>query len=163
VNWYAIYTKPGAEDTVTQKLRQIGLEIFNPKLCVKKFVRKKYRTVIESLFPCYIFGRFEPETHIWLISYTRGVKKIVGGMHNPWTVAEEVIDFIRCHEKEGFVTINTEELKAGDTVEIAEGPFAGLSGIFHTFIKGSERVLLLLNALEFQARVVIDRASLRKV
>lgn len=163
MNWYAIYTKPKSEDIVSKKLKQTGIEVYSPKLKLKKYSRNHYCEVIEPLFPCYIFGRFEPEKYQWMITYTRGVKKIVGDKTNPWPVAEDVIDFIRSHERDGFVTMRCEEIREGDTVKISEGPLAGLTGIFKKIIKGTERVVLLLNAIEFQARVIVERASLRKV
>ena len=163
MNWYAVYTKPKSEEIVSQKLRQTGIEVYNPKLRLKKYIRNQYREVIEPLFPCYIFGRFETEKYQWMITYTRGVKKIVGDKTNPWPVSEEVIDFIRCHERDGFVSIRYEDIREGDTVRIAEGPLSGLTGIFKRVIKGTERVILLLNAIEYQARAIVERASLVKI
>jgi len=163
MNWYVIYTKPKAEDIVSQKLRQAGLEVYNPKMRVKKYVRNRYCEAIEPLFPCYLFVRFEADKYLWMITYTRGVKKVVGSKHGPWPVAEEVIDFIRCHEKDGFIIRRCEEITEGDTVKIAEGPLSGLTGIFKQIIKGTERVILLLNTIEYQARVIIEGASLVKV
>jgi len=163
MNWYVIYTKPKAEDIVSQKLIQTGLEVYNPKMRVKKYVRNRYCEAIEQLFPCYLFARFEADKYLWMITYTRGVKKVVGGRNTPWPVADGVIDFIRSHEKDGFIIRRCEEIREGDTVKIAEGPLKGLTGIFKQIIKGTERVLLLLNAIEYQARVVLDRASLMKV
>ena len=163
MNWYAIYTKPKAEDSVSQQLMHAGIEVYNPKLTVKKYARNKYRDVIESLFPCYIFGKFEPQKHAWMINYTRGVRKVVGSVHNPWPVSDEIIECIRHSEKDGFITVNKEEIKCGDILRIADGPLAGLTGIFKNFIKGSERVLLLLNAIGYQARAIVERASLVKV
>ena len=162
MNWYVIYTKPKAEDIVSQKLRQAGLEVYNPKMRVKKYVRNRYCEAIEQLFPCYLFARFEADKYLWMITYTRGVKKVVGGRNTPWPVADGVIDFIRSHEKDGFIIRRCEEIREGDTVKIAEGPLKGLTGIFKQIIKGTERVLLLLNAIEYQAKVVLDRASLVK-
>jgi transcriptional antiterminator RfaH len=163
MNWYAIYTKPKSEEVVSQKLRQAGMEVYSPKLKIKKYLRNQYREVIEPLFPCYIFGRFEPEKYLWMITYTRGVKKVVGNKDLPWPVTEDIIDFIRCNEKDGFVSMRCEELKEDDTVRISEGPLAGLTGVFKKIIKGTERVMLLLNAIEYQARVIVERASLIKV
>jgi len=163
MNWYAIYTKHRAEGIVSEKLRQLGIEFYNPKLKCRKYIRNQYREVIEPLFPCYIFGRFETEKYHWMITYTRGVKKIVGDKTNPWPVSEEVIDFMRCHEQDGFVSMTYEDIREGDTVRIAEGPLSGLTGIFKRVIKGTERVLLLLNAIEYQARAMVERASLVKI
>lgn len=163
MNWYAIYTKPKAEEFVSEKLTRAGIEVYNPKLRIKKYLRNQYREIIESLFPSYIFGRFEAEKYLWMITYTRGVKKVVGYKNEPWPVAEDIINFIREHEQDGFVRIQCEELKEDDTVRITEGPLAGLTGVFKNIIKGTERVVLLLNAIEYQARVIVERASLVKV
>jgi transcriptional antiterminator RfaH len=163
MNWYVIYTKPKAEDIVSQKLRQAGLEVYNPKMRVKKYVRNRYCEAIEQLFPCYLFVRFEADKYLWMITYTRGVKKVVGSKHGPWPVTDGVIDFIRSNEKDGFIIRRCEEITEGDTVKIAEGPLSGLTGIFKQIIKGTERVVLLLNAIEYQARVIIERTSLIKV
>ena len=70
---------------------------------------------------------------------------------------------VRSNEKDGFVTMKCEELKEDDKVRISEGPLAGLTGVFKKIIKGTERVVLLLNAIEYQARVVVERASLSKI
>lgn len=163
MNWYVIYTKPKAEDIVSQKLRQAGLEVYNPKMRVKKYLRNRYCEAIEQLFPCYLFARFEADKYLWMITYTRGVKKVVGSRNIPWPVADGVIDFIRSNEKDGFIIRRCEEITEGDTVKIAEGPLSGLTGIFKQIIKGTERVILLLNAIEYQARVIIEGASLVKV
>jgi len=163
MNWYAIYTKPKAEDTVSEKLSQAGIEIFNPKLRVTKYIRNQYRKVVEPLFPCYLFARFESDKYLWMITYTRGIKKVVGSNNRPWPVAEEIINSIRSQEKEGIVIRRCEDIREGDSVRIAEGPLSGLTGIFKTVLNGNERVILLLNAIEYQARVVIERASLVKV
>lgn len=138
------------------------MEVYSPKLRVRKYVQSKYREVVEPLFPCYIFGQFEPEKYQWMITYTRGVKKVVGNKNEPWPVPEDIIDFIRSQEQEGFVRIQCEELKEDDAVRITEGPLAGLTGVFKKIIKGTERVVLLLTAIEYQARVIVERVSLVK-
>ena len=60
MNWYIIYTKPKAEDLISQKLGQAGFETYNPKVKLRKYKRNRYLDVIESLFPCYMFAQFEP-------------------------------------------------------------------------------------------------------
>jgi len=163
MNWYTIYTKPKAEESVSERLKQNGIEVYNPQLKMTKFLRSQYREVIEPLFPCYLFARFDSDKYLWMITYTRGVRKVVGGRNEPWPVGEEVIDFIRCHEKDGSVTRKCEDIREGDLVRISDGPLGGLTGIFKKVIKGTERVILLLNAIEYQARAIIERASLVKI
>ena len=163
MNWYAIYTKPKAEDTVSERLRNTGIEVYSPKLRVTRYIRNRYSGVVEQLFPCYLFAKFDPDRYLWMIKYTRGVKKVVGNNDHPWPVAEEVIDYIRSHEKDGFVTRQCEDIKEGDTVKINSGPLSGITGIFREIIKGTERVILLLNAIEYQATAIVERAYLSKI
>ncbi len=161
MQWYAVYTKPKQENIVADSLKGAGLEVFNPKLKQRKYVHGVYKDIIGPFFPCYIFVRFEPANFSWMIKYTRGVRKIVGG-DSPWPVSDEVIDLIKAHEENGIIAIKPPELRSGDRVTIKDGPLQGLNGIFEKEINGQERVILLLTAIEYQARVVVDKAFLMK-
>lgn len=161
MQWYAVYTKPKSEDAVAGSLENAGIEVFNPRLKQKKYVQGAYRNKINPLFPCYLFVKFEPETTSHMIKYTRGVRRIVGG-DLPWPVSDEIIDVIRDQEEDGIVTIKPPQFKYGDSVAINDGPLAGLKGIFEKELNGQERVVLLLSAIEYQARVVVDNAFLTK-
>ena len=162
MHWYAVYTKPKREDTVADSLQNAGIEIFNPKLKQRKYLHGVYRDMIGPLFPCYIFARFEPITFSWMIRYTRGVRKIVGG-DSPWPVSDEVIDLIKSHGEDGIITIKPPELRCGDRVTIKDGPLQGLIGIFEKEMDGEERIVLLLTAIEYQARVIIEKSLLMKI
>jgi len=159
MQWYAVYTKPKREDAVAGSLENAGIEVFNPRLKQKKYMQGAYRNKISPLFPCYVFVKFEPETTAHMIKYTRGVKRVVGGDF-PWPVSDEVIDLIRNQEEDGIIAIKPPQLKYGDSVAINDGPLAGLKGIFEKELSGQERVVLLLSAVEYQARVVVDKAFL---
>lgn len=63
-------------------------------------------------------------------------------------------------EEDGIVTIKTLQLKYGNSVAINDGPLSGLKGIFDKELNGQERVILLLSAIEYQARAVVDKAFL---
>jgi transcriptional antiterminator RfaH len=159
VNWYAIYTKPGAEDSATRLLSNAGIETFNPKIRIRKYVRKKYTEVIEQLFPCYIFASFDPGTHSHMIRYTRGVRYVIGKEH-PLVVPAAMIEAIRGRMEGGVVKPETEKFERGDKVLIKEGPFKDFCGIFERNLSGRERVVIFLEALF--CRVEIERFSIRK-
>ena len=161
MQWYAVYTKPKSEDAVAGSLENAGIEVFNPRLKQKKYMQGAYRNKISPLFPCYVFVKFEPETTSHMIKYTRGVKRVVGGDF-PWPVSDEVIDLIRNQEEDGIIAIKPPQLKYGDSVAINDGPLSGLRGIFEKELSGQERVVLLLSSIEYQARVVVERAFLSK-
>jgi len=161
MQWYAVYTKPKREDAVAGSLENAGIEVFNPRLKQKKYMQGAYRNKISPLFPCYVFVKFEPETTSHMIKYTRGVKRVVGGDF-PLPVSDEVIDLIRNQEEDGIIAIKPPDLKYGDSVAINDGPLSGLRGIFEKELSGQERVVLLLSSIEYQARVVVERAFLSK-
>lgn len=153
--WYCIFTKPGHEDEVVQRLSPFGdIELLNPKLRRSKVRRGRFAQVVENLFPSYIFSRFDLKRYFHMIRYTRGVRRFVGDTEgHPYVVTESIIESIRERMKEGFVVMKTPGLKAGDRVRVTDGPFAGFDGVFLSEVKPRERILILLNAIQFQARV----------
>ena len=158
-NWYCIYTKAGKEEAVSRALRErLDLEVFNPKIKRKKFVRGRYVEALEELFPCYIFSRFELDLYFHTIKYTRGVRKIVGdSLGSPYVVDEAIIKAIESRMVNGFVSLQPQRFSPGEKVAIQEGPLKGLEGIFLEEVKPKDRVLILLNAIRYQAKIEIER------
>jgi transcriptional antiterminator RfaH len=159
--WYAIYTKPGKEDAVASRLQGIGIEVLNPKFKTKKYKRNKLVEAIEPLFPCYFFAHFDKEKFAHLITYTRGVRYIVGKTH-PIVVHDEIIDTIREGMEEGdIVVIKPGRFEKGERVFIREGPFGDFYGIFEREIKRNERVIILLETIHY--RIELDKHFLTKL
>lgn len=156
-HWYCIFTKPRQADVVAQKLILLPeIEVFTPKLKRNKVRRGSYTEVIEELFPSYIFSRFSLERYAHMIRYTRGVRRIVGDTEGyPITVDERIIRTIQENVQDGFVVITPPDLKTGDPVRVTDGPFAGLAGIFLKELKPRDRIVILLNAIHYQARVQV--------
>ncbi len=162
MKWYVIYTKPKQEDRVEETLARATVEVFNPKLRRKRLIRSKYERVIRPLFPNYLFAKFDPSRHYHMIKYTRGVRCIVGNRGSPWPVSEDIIDIIKSRmNEEGLIVINP-DIKVGDKVEITEGPFRGFIGIFEREMKDSERIIVLLNTIQYRASIDIEKELLRK-
>jgi len=152
--WYAIYTKPKKEDSVAFQLQNIGIEVLNPKLKLKKYKNNRFLDVIETLFPCYLFAHFEKDKYSHLIAYTRGVRYIVG-KNSPVLVHDEVIDSIKeGMEEDNIIVIKPQQFKEGDKVSIKEGPLKEFCGIFEREIRGPERVMILLSTLNY--RIELD-------
>lgn len=161
MNWYAIYTKPKNEDSVASRLQNRGIAVLNLKLKLKKYKRNKLIEVIEPLFPCYLFANFDKDKYSHLITYTRGVRYIVG-KDNPVVVQDEIIQTIRENMEDGdIIIIPPQKFEKGDRVLIKNGHFKDFYGIFERETKGNERVLILLEALHY--RVEIDSYFLSKI
>ncbi len=164
-NWYCIHIKPTKEDAVCHLLEDLPeVELFSPKIQRRKYLRSKPRTVVESLFPGYVFVKINAPRYSRTIRYTRGVRRMVGDhTGHPWTVDEAIIDFLRSRIDEGFTDLDAPEFRAGEPVRITDGPLAGLHGIFISRMNATERVIVLLNTIETQARVQIETRLISKI
>ncbi len=163
--WYCIYTKPGLEEFVTiQFNQQTGIEVFNPKIRRKRYLRGRMTVVVEKLFPCYIFARFDLSRYYRMVKYTRGVRSLVGDrVGNPYSVDENLITFLKSKMNDGFIRLDPPHFEPGEQVTITDGPLKGLMGIFQKDLLVKERVMILLNTISYQARMEIDREFLAKV
>jgi len=159
MNWYAIYIKPKCEDSTALQLRSAGIETLNPKIRTKKYIRGKYNSVIEPLFPNYIFACFDPEKHGHMIRYTRGVRYVVG-KQNPTVAPQIIINAIRERMEGDIIRPVSEKLESGDRILIKEGPFANFYGIFERDVPGRERAMILLETLH--CKLEIESISIRK-
>lgn len=160
--WFVINTKPKNEDRASANLIAGGIETLAPKLKYKKYKNNRFVTVIEAMFPGYIFAKFDPIDDFHLVKYTRGVKTIVHFGERIVPIHEELINFIKSKLENGIATIQKKPLSQGDKIVIKDGPFKGLTGIFEREMDGKERVTILLDAVQFAARMEIDRELIEK-
>ena len=77
-NWYLVMTKPREDAHAEQQLLNQNYEIYRPLAKRSRRQRGRMVTVVESLFPRYIFIRLDPEHDNWSsVRYTRGVAGFV--------------------------------------------------------------------------------------
>jgi len=160
LNWFLIYTKPRCEDGVSAKFVENGFEVLNPRIEERRYIRRKLQDVVSPLFPCYIFVRFDENRDYRLVKYTRGVKTVVGPENVPAVVPQHIIDQIRERMDDGVVRVRKSSFTPGEEVSIQAGPFEGLEAVFEKELKSSDRVSILLKAVN--ARVVVDASMLKK-
>ena len=149
--WYAVHTKPRQEAIAERFLIQSNIETFYPRIAPGK-----------SLFSGYIFTKFDIETQQRLVKYSRGVSSIVSFGSEPAAVDESLIESIKARIKDGFVHLEPPSFSKGERVEIKEGPLEGVGGIFNSRVKDSDRVIILLNAISSQSRMILPATILRK-
>jgi len=150
---------------VESNLQAWGVETYLPK--IKESYLNKYNSnriwLIKPLFLRYLFARFRFNMLGHKIRYTRGVREIVGFGEYPIPIDDEIITLIQSrHDGSGYVKLE-EEILPGVEVIVKDGIFKGVHGIFERNIGNSERVMILLKAIQFQARIVVDRAAIKKV
>lgn len=164
LRWYAIKTKFRDENRVDKNLAAWGVETFAPR--IKKRRNDSYPGkpvfISQSLFPLYIFARFEAGRMLHKIYYTRGVRSVVSFNGRPLPVEDEVVGLIQSRvDDDGFVQLH-EELKSGEEVVINDGPLKGISGVFNRAMKDACRVEILLNTITYQASIIVDKEMVQK-
>jgi transcriptional antiterminator RfaH len=164
-SWYAIHTNPRQEVRAESNLRAWGIETYLPKikeLSLDRYINKP-TWLIKPLFLRYFFARFSFNTFGHKIRYTRGVRDVVGFGEAPVPIDDEIIKLIQSqHDKLGYVKLE-ENIGPGDDVVVKEGIFKGIHGIFERNASNSDRVMILLKAIQFQVHMIVDRETLRKV
>ncbi|MEE9390656.1 MAG: transcription termination/antitermination NusG family protein [Candidatus Aminicenantaceae bacterium] len=156
-NWFVLNTKPKKEFQVERLFTEGGIKVYNPKYMHDK--------KIKPFFPGYGFIYFDFPLQYQLVRYTRGVKRVVGTQEGPIPIPEEVIAGLKSREINGLIELLKygEEPETGDEIEVVEGPLKGLRGIFEKKLDDKDRVLILLNYVTYQGKLLIEKKKLKKV
>lgn len=163
--WYVVYTKPREDARAQEHLTNQGYDTFRPMLKHHRLVKGGQKTVLESLFPRYIFIELDQETSNWSrLRSTRGVTSVVSFNQEPAIVDDRFVSELKQKLNADNVLDQTAQqqslFKAGQQVEIIEGSFYGL----HAIVKAQtseERVVVLLNMLGAQHAVTMPMNTLR--
>ena len=156
MHWYTVSTKPHQERQAELHIKQCGIECFLPLLKTSKIIRRTRKTVINPLFPGYLFAQFELERHYRAVSYATGVRKIVEFGAGPVELDVIIIDAIKERLNDGYVTPQSERFKMGQIVHIKDGPLTGFEAVFMREMTDRNRVLLLLNTLGLHAKLTLN-------
>lgn len=163
--WYVIHTHLNQENRTEANLKAWNVETFFPK--IKEQRCNQFNGALTSLtkpfFPRYLFARFDLKQLLHKVWFTRGVQSVVSCGGSPSPVDDEIIEFLKIRtDKDGFVQFG-EDVKPGDKVMIKGGLLNSLVGVFEREMNGSERVMILLQTINYQGRIIVDRNSIRKV
>lgn len=154
--WYAVRTKPRCEAFAEVNLQRLGVEVFLPMLMESKKMSVVHRKSTTPLFPGYLFVRCAMPAQHRAVSYATGVKNVVSFGTGPSVVDDSIIDSIKRQAVNGVIEIPDDTLVPGKTVRIHEGPLCGLDVVFEKKLSGSNRVVLLLKAISYQARLILE-------
>jgi transcription antitermination factor NusG len=64
--------------------------------------------------------------------------------------------------EDGLVKLDN-EVNPGDQVRIDSGPLRDMVGVFQHDIKGTDRIAILLTAISYQGRVIIEKDLVKKI
>ena len=159
--WFCLRTQPKHEHLAATTLRRHAqIRCFSPRLRYPKATRRGRVWFVEAMFPGYLFAEFVYPLQHRRVEHSPGINGIVHFGDYLATLDRQTMGTLQ--EKTGedeIVTINP-EIKVGQSVRIAEGPFQGLEVLVTRLLPARERVKVLL---EFLGRPVETEISTPKI
>lgn len=154
--WFCLRTQPKHEHIATASLRLLpDVEVFSPRIRFRRSTRRGPVWFNESLFPGYLFARFDWRTSLRIVYHSAGIANVVHfGTRWP-TIPDPTIAELR-------QAVGPEELKVveavpepGEEVVLSGGAFHGLQGVVVRYIPSRARVAILLDFLGRQTTVEV--------
>jgi len=159
--WYCVRSQPKHEHLAAAHLRQLaGVEVFCPRLRLRRMTRRGPVWFVEALFPCYLFARFNPLSSQQDVTYARGVSTIVRFKDFPASIPDAEIAELQRQMGDTECKIVDQTIQEGDNVIVLHGMFTGLSTVVTQILPARERVRVLMEFLGQSREVEIDKAAL---
>jgi transcriptional antiterminator RfaH len=163
-SWYVIRTKPRQEQRALSNLQNQGYQCYLPMIAIEKLGRERLNIIEEPLFPRYLFISLDASRYgqNWSpIRSTWGVSGLVSFGSEPAKINSGLIDLLR-QQEQGLSDDPQRLFSAGESLLVAEGPFAGLQAIYQ-MASGENRAMVLIEVMGKSAQMQISPSSLRKV
>jgi transcription antitermination factor NusG len=154
--WFCVRTQLKHEHIAAANLRTLPeLEVFNPRIRYRRSTRRGPVWFTESLFPSYIFARFNWRQQLRLVYHSAGVATIVHfGTRWP-TVPDPVMETLKSQVGQEDLRVVQGDPGVGEQVQISGGAFHGLEGIVTRLLPSRMRVAILLDFLGRQSTVEV--------
>ena len=145
-SWFCLRAQPKREHIAAACLRQISeVEVFCPRVRFRKSTKRGPVWFIESMFPGYLFARFDYGTLHRQIRERPGVSGFVQFGERLALLPDALISEIRTNTGNDEVVEISRSLEPGQEVEITRGPFLGLTALVTRIFTARERVELLID------------------
>jgi transcriptional antiterminator RfaH len=164
VRWYAVQTKPRAEEQAKAALAHKGLLVYLPLVKVAR-VNPRARPVV-PLFPGYLFVQTDlDQVGQSAINHVPGVVHLVSFGSDPVAVPDSVIQHIkrRVAEVQESGEWGLGPLRHGDRVRIASGPLRDLDAVFDQPLTAKGRARVLIEFLGRLTAAEVDLSMLDKL
>lgn len=154
-SWFVVQTQPNAEAKANRHLLNQGYATYLPVYLRRVSHARRAEILRRPLFPGYLFVRLDPDMNRWRsINGTVGVRRILSEGDRPRCVSDAIIgEIVARQDENGVIKVKAQSFVQGQTVRLAGGPFAEVSGLFEE-ARDDRRVVLLLSMLGREVRVV---------
>lgn len=170
--WYVIHTYSGYEDNVSRNLSHrvetmsMQDKIFNVLVPTEKKIKiknGKRHTVIEKIFPGYVFVEMVVTDDSWyVVRNTPNVTGFVGSGTTPTPISETEIKSLqkRMGVEEPKYQI---DVMVGSPVKIVDGPFKNMEGKIDQVDEARGKVKVLVSMFGRETPVELDFLQIKKV
>jgi len=163
--WYVVRTHPQSEIKALANLARQEFGTYLPTCRQWRKHARRRELVRRPLFPSYLFVSFDIERSRWRSVFsTFGVASLICSGEVPARVPDGTVEAIKAAEATGQFDYSNQlaQLKPGDQVKVASGPFADLVGRLQSHVS-HERVRVLLEILGRQAPTELAVSQLEAV
>lgn len=160
--WFVAQTQPRKERMAERHLANQDFRPFLPSIRRTRRSGSRFESVLEPMFPGYIFVSVDIEAQRWRsVNGTLGVTRLLTDGDRPLPVRGGFVDALRARaDHQGIIgDAPTAALRPGDIVRFRGGPFADMVGRIAS-LPTAERVNVLLQVLGREVIVCADAALL---
>jgi transcriptional antiterminator RfaH len=156
-SWFCLRAQPKREHIAAACLRQMSeVEVFCPRVRLRKRTNRGPVWFVESMFPGYLFSRFNYATSHRQIRHKPGVSGFVQFGERLALLPDTLVEEIRMRTGRDEVMEMNQTLEPGQNVQITQGPFQGVAALVTRLITARERVEILI---EWMGRSLHAEAS----
>ena len=173
MDWYAIQTYSGSEQTVKRAIQNLFREsnmqsrlqeIVVPTEDIIEMKNSKKRVVERSLYPGYVFIKVDLDTKLWhMIQSLPRVGRFIGESKKPTPLTESDIKNILEKVENRAGPKPKIFFDAGEVVRIVEGPFANFTGIVEEYDMEHEKLKLNVSIFGRNTPVEILYSQVEKI
>jgi transcriptional antiterminator RfaH len=144
-SWFCLRAQPKREHIAAACLRQISeVEVFCPRIRFRKPTKRGPVWFIESMFPGYLFARFDYGAFHHQIRQRPGVNGFVQFGERLALLPDALVSEIKTGTGADEIVEISRALEPGQEVEITQGPFLGLKALVTRVNTARERVEILI-------------------
>jgi len=171
MKWYLLQCKTQQHTRAQQHLDNQGFEFYSPVHKIRKLVKTRSRsainsqntprmeTLLEPLFPGYLFIHLNDQSNWHALQSTRGVIRLVSFNGSPHCVPDSLVAALRQRLDENSAPQPL--YRPGERVVITEGCFRHVEAIVEA-VTSDERIVVLMKILHSEQMLTFEPALLAR-
>ena len=162
--WFCLKAQSKREHIAAAFLRQNSeVEVFCPRLRFRKQTARGPVWFVESMFPGYLFAKFNYSTFSRRVMHAPGINGFVQFGDRLGLLPDALIAEIRGHVGRDEIVEISQGLESGQNVEVAQGPFQGFEALVTRLIAARDRVEILIEWMGRSIHAELNVADLAPI